>query len=305
MKYLYQVADLILQSNEKIPGLFPAPEHAADSVRCTIHLGLFDASFSSPPVIEKPFTRLNEQELLYEIPDMVKLWVRFGKEIYLDLQYTTPEEGITWLYQNGLAALLLQRGKIPFRASGIIDQKGRLWLLSGNMGSGKTTMLVKLMEKGYAFFSDDFCAFQIEDGQLLAYPTLPFIRLWDLTARHQSVFPAKNPDVTLGEKGKTGYYAHTYYNTEPRTVAGIFFLDHRSTEESLTVISPIDALPLMQKKVFRDNWLTGKENLKNKFRVLTNLSRKAPVWEAKAEKGKKSMESLSTMIAQKIEAHES
>lgn len=53
-------------------------------------------------------------------------------------------------------------------ASCVADARGRAVLISGPSGSGKSSLCLLLMDRGFALVSDDQTALQVEHGQLIA-----------------------------------------------------------------------------------------------------------------------------------------
>ena len=75
------------------------------------------------------------------------------------------------------AALLQQRGVIPFHASAVATEAGAV-LFAGNSGAGKSSLLAALLSRGYPMLADDATAVAPDgSGRPEALPAFPRLRL--------------------------------------------------------------------------------------------------------------------------------
>jgi hypothetical protein len=67
---------------------------------------------------------------------------------------------------------------LPLHANAI-DMGGRAVAFSGHSGAGKSTIAAWFHDRGRAILSDDVCVIAFDpDGQAIAYPGIPRLRLW-------------------------------------------------------------------------------------------------------------------------------
>jgi hypothetical protein len=82
------------------------------------------------------------------------------------------------LYLNQVLPLALsRRGKLVFHASAI-DVDGRAVAFLGESGTGKSTLAASFAANGLPFLCDDGLVIDMQEGQGVAVPSHPSIRLW-------------------------------------------------------------------------------------------------------------------------------
>ncbi len=209
MKFFYESGGLQLESNVELSGLFPISAERLDleNIDVRVIAGSFDPTFSEEPTINKPFSKFNKKEFYFELPETVKMFIRDGKQVLIDFPEDKKDEAINMFYTNGLAVLFFQNDRIPFHVSSIISRKRKVWLFAWQKGAGKSTLLSKMLEKGYRFFSDDVCVVSYENNKLMAYPTVPIIKLWENSINNQSIFKKEDNPVNIGQAGKYGFFS--------------------------------------------------------------------------------------------------
>ncbi len=76
------------------------------------------------------------------------------------------------LIRYGMAAYLSDRGYTPIHAAALIDPTGFTWLIAGKTHSGKSTLVVGLLEAGWQFLSDDSLILATEQDAIAAHAWL-------------------------------------------------------------------------------------------------------------------------------------
>jgi hypothetical protein len=94
----------------------------------------------------------------------------------------SPEFGMTYIAQAGRDAwfkfrhvffrLLLEscRDDVLMHASAIADRDGRAAVISGLSNAGKTSILLALLQQGFAQAADDYCVMKVETHGLMPLP---------------------------------------------------------------------------------------------------------------------------------------
>lgn len=133
---------LFLQSNNKdflhwfdmMYGYFKIPNNSANDILCSVS-----------------FRKTNE--ILLEIN---------GKtfEVY---QYKKITHYI-------LRAIFTKKNSLLPLHAGVVAKNQDVYILAGTAGVGKTTLTMKLVEKGFHFFSDDLCLIDKVDGLVHPFP---------------------------------------------------------------------------------------------------------------------------------------
>src|SRR5690606_21971235 len=129
------------------------------------------------PIIVKPFSRFNAQEYFFELPDVIRMLVRNGTEILVEFLTADTNFALQSVFQNAIPIAMLQRRIIPFRASGVVDKNGLVWLFFAPPRSGMTSNVLFLMERGYQFFSDAMVALRLENDTIFAAPFSPTMHI--------------------------------------------------------------------------------------------------------------------------------
>ena len=72
----------------------------------------------------------------------------------------------------GVAAYLSDRGFTPIHAAAVVAPNGDAWLIGGQTHSGKSTLVLGLIERGWQFLSDDSLILAVEAGEIVAHAWL-------------------------------------------------------------------------------------------------------------------------------------
>ncbi|WP_044915207.1 hypothetical protein [Butyrivibrio sp. WCE2006] len=92
--------------------------------------------------------------------------IKNGREIIFQTANDyTPERVAVWLLGYCMAILLLQRRILAIHCSAVTDGENGAFLISGEMGAGKSSLTRKLIEKGFKMMADDVAAVKLEAVQ--------------------------------------------------------------------------------------------------------------------------------------------
>jgi hypothetical protein len=124
--------------------------------------------------------KYNGREILLESVPVGRFLVREGQEILMELAPTSDHDEVrAYLLGAVFGALCHQRGITPLHASAIDVVDGCIAFI-GASGAGKSTLVAGLARRGHQVIGDDECFLRIgAGGQVLAWPGINGIRLWD------------------------------------------------------------------------------------------------------------------------------
>jgi hypothetical protein len=119
---------------------------------------------------------------LLDLPDVARYLVEGGERITVQSVAGAALLDVTRFGRMlPLAALLYQRGVLAFHAAVVANESGAV-LLAGDSGSGKSTQLMELLQRGWKLLADEVAVVELAAGnQLMVHPTFPDVVLWPET----------------------------------------------------------------------------------------------------------------------------
>jgi hypothetical protein len=178
--FRYRFAGLILDSSLPLPSLIPAQNSSAPA-DITLHQSALPDHLEQP-THEGALYQVAGGELLYDLPRIVRFWVRHGREIVFQPAPDIDTDSVrAFLLTTALAAAFHQRRTFIVQGAAV-EIDGEAAILSGASGTGKSSLAAILYQRGYRVLTDDFSPIQFdESGQALVMPTYPSLHLWHAT----------------------------------------------------------------------------------------------------------------------------
>ena len=101
-----------------------------------------------------------------------------GEKIFYERKSQATHELLSaYILGWGISVLFHQRGQLAIHCS-CVAKDGTALFVSGNSGSGKSTITSGLLEKGYSFMADDMSVVKMaENGDVLATAAFPYQKL--------------------------------------------------------------------------------------------------------------------------------
>lgn len=184
-----------------------------------------------------------------------------------------PLSALSYIYINQIYPLALARqGKLVLHA-GAIDFQGRALAFLGPSGAGKSTLAAGFATAGLPFLTDDALHLEHENGQWLALPSEPSVRLWKdsrlaLGGEDAALTPA------LPYTRKRGLLASEamVHCKLPRPLHRVYVLGPGTDVHAVKIerLKPIDSLHALAKSYFTLD-LVDKHRLAQHFDRLTTL----------------------------------
>lgn len=279
MAFYYQVFGLYCQSEVEIPAFFPVASQG-EPVDFSVKLGKVERKFSLPAQALDDYSQMNEQEFYFMVPEVAKYFVKDGQEITIEPLTSDMRDVLLYFQSNCMAALLFQRGKIPFHVSGVVDHDGGVWLFAAPSGTGKSTTALKLKERGYSLFTDDTALIYVENGKCYAQASYPMIKAWPTTLENQGIISEENLFLILKDWEKMGVYFHDKFINRPMEVKGITFIKTEGTEIKIDKIPAVEGMMELLANVYRGEWTTALAKNKQQFITVSEIAKTVNFCEA-------------------------
>jgi hypothetical protein len=300
MTYAYCVFGIPVFSEIPLPALVKSDGKPSSYQPIQVKMGNAQIPFKVPAKAFRPLCRYNENEFFYEMPEVVSFFVSEGSHITIQPHIKDMETVLLFFYSNALAAALYQRNMIPFHASGIVGQNGKVWLFAAPSRVGKSTTALMLHEKGYPLFTDDVVVFRFEEDRVLAFPSYPMLRIWKNTVAEQAVFAAEQIYKIRPTVEKYGIMIHENYDESPREIAGMVFLGVEGGQTKIQKLKAMDAFNHLRNNVYRSQWISGMGKQKIQFNHISELARAHSFWHATRPKNKSSYRDFALEIEQQV-----
>jgi hypothetical protein len=267
----------------------------------TVIRGDTQVPFQVEPTVTKPFSKFNAYEFYFELPGVIRILVRNGSEINLEILTEDINYALQFVYQNAIPIALLQRGIISFRASSMIDKDGKVWLFFAQPRSGMTSNAIFLMERGLRFFSDSLVALRLDNDTIFAAPFGPSLHIWKPVFDKQNIF---NTDTVRPIRESIPKYVATInsddFDPSERLVRGLIQVEHIANTLTHEPINMVDAFETLRNAVYH-NHLTSYLGLEPKiFAMLTTMVKRMKLIRASRPKNKESFHELAEYIDTQI-----
>jgi hypothetical protein len=300
MTFFYRAYNIPVISEIQLPSLIGIKEQELGEIEpIFIKLGLVPKKLRDSANERKPFTTFNEQELLFNLPDMANYYIKDGNEIIIEPLCDNHSEIHLNIYSNCLAAILYQRNILPFHVSGVrVGEK--VLLLAAPSGTGKSTTAVKLQELGYPIFTDDTAILEFQDGICYAKASYPMARLWQNTIEVQNIFKESEKKQIYGEADKYAFDFHGQFITDKLPVLAIVFIESIGSEIHIEPIQPPNRVAPLIKNIYRSQWVTGMKKHRLQHEQVMAIANHLPAYKAQRPRYKSTENTFASAIIKQI-----
>ena len=268
----YTAFGLCVRSSIPLP-LGPACGAAHHEPDVTVRIGEAPALPPSLPG-KGEFWQMTPGAFWFTVDDVARYHVAEGRRILVEPRGGSRHDLGVFLIRSGFAALLLQRGVVPFHASAIATDAGAV-LFAGCSGAGKSSLLAALVERGHTMLADDLTGVIRRDGRAIALPAFPNIGLWAdaldaLDWRRRAGERVREPlEKFLAPVAR--------FRDEPLAVRALYALGP-GPEITVGKAPSQAALELLCRHTYRRRFLPGSGQRMTHFRTVAHMANRLPVF---------------------------
>lgn len=189
---------------------------------------------------------------LLHLPSVARYGVFDGREVIVDRAEGATEDDVrTILLGTVLAAVLYQRGLVPFHASAVLTPHGAA-LFGGPSGAGKSTLAAALARRGYPVLTDDVAPISIgPEGTPVLFPGAPILWLWK-DALSRLDIPAEALGRVRPRLEKRIWFTSNQPAQGSVPVAGYYRLDsHNKPTVEFTPVSGMERVKVLSQETYR------------------------------------------------------
>ena len=204
---------------------------------------------SIPPVLKGATARgilwqASPGRFLLDVPEVARYLVEGGSLVTIEPAPQAGKDKVNRFFQmTPLAALLFQRGITVFHAAAASGPHGAV-LLAGDSCSGKSTLLMELLKRGWKMLSDDLSVVTLnESGTPDVLPTFPDVVLW-----HDALEKFNIEDT--GKYWQTVCMEEQFTNIPQRLKAIYRLLVHNKNEIEISSTEGVDRFNALSKLLY-------------------------------------------------------
>ncbi len=236
----YRAFGLTFSSELELPGL-PLTDAPAD---VTIRRGSIPEWQGEAITSHGGRFRIRDQQAMIRFPRMpFAAHITDGREIRFDAPPEADPLAALHLLGSCTGMILYQRGLVPIHGNAIATKAGTI-IVAGNIGAGKSTTALALLERGSRLVADDISAIELVGGKPTVRPGFPRLKLWRATVEAFNIDPASLRKLRP-ELEKYHYPVEDRFCAESQPLRAIYILQP-SNESGIRIRSLTGNERLMQ-----------------------------------------------------------
>ena len=271
----YRAYGLWVRSPIALPFIRVPVPPAAGEPDVTIRIGATPEALPAP-VESRGLWEAAPGAFLRNVRGVARFMVTGGRDVLVE-----PCGGgdhVIGLFLTGsvFAVLLQQRGKATLHAGAIETGAGAV-LFAGDKGSGKSSLLAALIERGYAMLADDVTGVVPDaGGGAVALSAFPCMKLWADTLDELAWQERARGRV---QEGQEKYLVPVErFRTTPLAVRAVCVLgSHRREGIEIGAVPPADAFGWLCRHTYRGKYLRGLGQQPAHFRTVAAMARRVPI----------------------------
>ncbi len=174
------------------------------------------------PVLSRPLLQIDGRgSLLFRVPGVASYLLTDRNSITISPKDDTClPRALDFLRGTPAALICLQQGFMPLSAI-CLAYHGRSFLLWSPPGTGKTSLAMALVQRGFSWMADGLCALDMRAGHPIIWPGFPVLKLWPDSLHALAIAP---PPEGPGAGGRFAISADPWYEAEPQPLAAALLL---------------------------------------------------------------------------------
>ena len=296
---LYRLYGLTVESPFALPEAMRAgPIGQLVGTDVTIREGPVPTALADP---EKRYDywEARKGDFLLHVPGIARFRMCDGKSITFQRLGLASDDAVrAFLLGSCLGAILHQRGTAALHAAGLV-RGGRVFLICGRSGAGKSTTTAHLLSKGGgAMLCDDLAAIDVGAG-FSVHPGLLHTRL-DAAALGSIGRPTPGAP---GAKDKWAISTADCFVDRPQRIGGVLAIERIAGDGEIALrrLRPAAALHALRKQSYRRSFTT-RDRAQEILDVWAGLSDQVPVWQVTRPMGRDTMTQLAEAAERAIAA---
>lgn len=279
-KRKYEAFGLSIFSELELPELIEADFDIPD---ITINLGDTPNTIENDLLPHRPLLSINKTQYLQKLP-VATFFVEDGKKITVSPNNDSDEDSVRlFMFSNAFAAILHQRSFLCLHTSAF-NFNAKAILITGESGSGKSTTLMALLQKGHDFFSDDVCVLTKNsetDNYNMVLPSYPGVKLWEDSFEKLQLNLLNETIQLRPELPKYRINTAKNKSASPLPVSAIFILqkDGRINQPVVKQLTAFSAIEKMNILLYRFTQSTTMQTKTELFKKLTDLIKSTKIYE--------------------------
>ena len=184
-----------------------------------------------------------------------------------------------YLLCNPFAAIIHQRKFIPLHASGFLTANG-IVLLIGYSGSGKSTTIKGLEERGYQLFTDDVCVVKEIDGKIYCIPSYPMVKLWENSFNLLELTEIREENRIWPDENKFSIFFHLNFINNWKPLWKIFVIEvDNNTNDDVFLIeqSIIESFKEIGKNTYRNEYIEPMQLNALHFNIVSKIIKQCSI----------------------------
>ena len=292
----YSAYGLKIKSEIKFPELIEIEECSVD---VSISYGKVPKQIDNPIKVGVAF-QAKQNEFLLEVKDVATYFVKDGKEIIVERLGGEDNEINLFLLGSAFGAVIYQLKKIPFHGSTVVINDKAV-IISGVSGVGKSTTVANITTKSIPLLSDDVTVLNEKNGNVIASPGFPQVKLWLDSLEKMDI----SPDNLKRIRPQLEKYKFPISNfiEEEKVVDSIFIIQQKNTlGVELEEIKGSEKFKILTKNTYRKQYVPALKLEQEQFKIVALLASRVKLYIIKRPSATNTVNEVSDLIISTVKA---